>query len=81
VDLPIWVRGGTLRIGTTLHEGFIPTEGHFEEVTEFVIQLSTENGNDGGSIEVKGNGVKIELCGERSKAQEFSGPPRREKDE
>jgi hypothetical protein len=75
---PFWVLGGTLRIGPTLYEGFIPAEGQFEESTEFVIQLSTEEGDDGGSLNLKGDGVKIELRGERLRVEEFNGPPRRE---
>lgn len=72
--LPLWIHGGTLRIGRALHESFIPADGEWQDVTELVIILSTGNGvADGGTLTVKGSGVKIELVGERSESVEFDG--------
>ncbi|MEZ5384584.1 MAG: hypothetical protein R3F13_03620 [Prosthecobacter sp.] len=67
IESPIWVYDGSLRIGATSHEGFIPASGHHDQDAELVIVLSTANGSaDGGTLRVNGRGVKIELCGEPS---------------
>ncbi len=72
--LPLWIYGGTLRIGQTLHASFIPADGDFQEAAELVLTLSTEDGvADGGTLAVRGNGVRIELFGERSESVEFDG--------
>ncbi|GEP41231.1 hypothetical protein BGE01nite_05220 [Brevifollis gellanilyticus] len=80
VCLPIWIYHGTLRVGETLYEGFIPAGGHLLAETELVLTLSTEDGRDGGTFTVKGNGVRIELLGERSEVEEFNETPRRSVD-
>ena len=75
--LPIWVSDGSLLIGQTLHVGFIPASGHFDEATELIMTLSTDQGDDAGKFSIKGNGIQIELTGERSQVGEFNETPRR----
>lgn len=76
-DLPIWVLGGTLAIGQTRHEEFIPAVGQFESDTELTLHLSTADGSDGGTLVVKGSRVQIELCGEPSEPEEYTECNRR----
>jgi hypothetical protein len=77
VDLPIWVLGGTLATGQTCHDGFIPAGGQFDCDTEVAFHLSTVDGSDGGTLSVKGNGLRIELCGEPSKPEDYTECDRR----
>ena len=79
LDLPIWVYGGTLAIGQTCHEQFIPAGGQFEGDTDLTLRLSTSEGsNDGGTLMVKGNRVRIELCGEPSEPEDYTACNRRD---
>ncbi len=78
---PIWVIGGCLRAGQTTYRHFIPASGEFEGEAELELVLSTEDGADGGTLNIKGNGVKIELFGEASEAEKFDERPRRSIDE
>ena len=78
LDLPIWVYGGTLAVGETCHEDFIPAGGQFEGDTDLALRLSTNEGSDdGGTLRVKGSGVKIELCGEPSEPIDYTECNRR----
>jgi hypothetical protein len=77
VDLPIWVLGGTLAIGQTHHEDFIPARGQFDGDADLEFHLSTVDGSDGGTLSVKGNGLRIELCGEPSKPEDYTECDRR----
>lgn len=74
---PIWALGGSLRIGLTSYEDFFPSGGQHEGDVELVINLSTDDGGDGGTLKVIGTGVKIELCGESSEPEACDGFPRR----
>ncbi len=77
---PVWVFHGSLRIGQTIYEGFIPAEGHFEELTEFTITVSNDDDEDvRETFTVNWNGVRIELIGEPSDVEEFNECPRRSK--
>lgn len=77
VDLPIWVLGGTLASGQTCHEDFIPAVGQFEGDTDLAFHLSKSDGSDGGTLRVKGSGVRIELCGESSGSEDYTECNRR----
>lgn len=77
LDLPIWVLGGTLAIGQTCHEGFIPAGGEYEGEAELTFDLSTVDGSDGGTLHVKGRGVRIELYGEPSASVDYTECNRR----
>ncbi len=77
VDLPIWVLGGTLAIGQTCHDGFIPAGGQFEGDTDLAFHLSTADGSDGGTLRVKGSRVRIELCGKPSESEDYTECNRR----
>ena len=77
VNLPIWVLGGTLAIGQTCHEEFIPAGGQFDCDTDLAFHLSTADGSDGGALRVKGSRVKIELCGEPSEPEDYTECNRR----
>jgi hypothetical protein len=77
VDLPIWVLGGTLAIGQTCHDGFIPAGGQFEGDTDLAFHLSTVDGSDGGTLSVKGSRVRIEVCGEPSEPEGYTECNRR----
>ena len=72
LGLPIWVLGGTLAIGQTCHEEFIPACGQFDCNTHLAFRLSTADGSDGGILSVKGSRVQIELCGERSEPEDYT---------
>lgn len=74
---PIWVLSGNLCIGETRYEEFIPAGGQFQEEVEFLMELSAVDGSDGGKLEIKGRGVKIELLGDPSDALAFNECPRR----
>ena len=77
VDLPIWVLGGTLAIGQTRHEDFIPARGQFEGDADLVFHLSTADGSDGGTLRVKGSRVRIEVGGEPSEPEDYTECNRR----
>jgi hypothetical protein len=72
VELPIWAIHGILRIGQTVHDGFIPASIHYKGETKFEIVLSTDDGSDGGTHIFRGSGVKIELLGEPSESKYFN---------
>jgi hypothetical protein len=78
LDLPLWVYGGTLSIGQTRYEEFIPAGGQFEGDTDLAFNLSTAHGSDdGGTLRVEGRGLRIELCGEPSEPEDYTECNRR----
>ncbi len=81
VEYPIWILRGSLRIGETIYEEFVPALGVFEGESEFRLELSNIDDSFRESMIVKGGGITIELEGERSSVEEFDGSsPRRSVD-
>lgn len=76
-EVPIWALGGTLSLGTTRYDQFIPADGKYVGDVELSVQLSRDDGSDGGELRLRGGGVSIELIGEPSEPSVFDGEPRR----